>query len=67
MSKKDRERRNNSVEQIVLYIIRELLQIALIVALTLQIRESIRNAGKMDRLERDVTMLKAELEIMKRH
>ena len=53
------------MEQIVLYIIRELLQIALIVALTLQIRESIRNAGKMDRLERDVTMFKAEVEIMK--
>lgn len=55
------------MEQIVLYIIRELLQIALIVALTLQIRESIRNAGKMDRLEREVTALKAELEIMKHH
>ncbi len=53
------------MEQIVLYIIRELLQIALIVALTLQIRESIRNAGKMDRLERDVTMLKAEAEMWK--
>ena len=53
------------MEQIVLYIIRDFLQIALIVALTLQIRESIRNAGKMDRLERDVTMLKAEVEITK--
>ena len=55
------------MEQIVLYIIRELLQIALIVALTLQIREPIRNAGKMDRLEREVTALKSELEIMKHH
>ena len=55
------------MEQIVLYIIRELLQIALIVALTLQIRESIRNAGKMERLEREMSMLKAEVEVMKHH
>ena len=53
--------------QIVLYIIRELLQIALIIALTLQIRESVRNAGKMDRLEQDVATLKAEVEFMKHH
>ena len=51
--------------QMVLYIIRELLQIALIIALTLQIRESVRNAGKMDRLEQDVATLKAEVEFMK--
>lgn len=53
--------------QIVFYVIRELLQIALIITLTLQIRESVRNAGKMDRLERDVETLKAEVKFMKRH
>ncbi len=53
--------------QMAFYIIRELLQIALIIALTLQIRESVRNAGKMDRLERDVATLKAEVEFMKHH
>lgn len=53
--------------QMVFYLVRELLQIALIIALTLQIRESVRNAGKMDKLEREVTTLKAELEIMKHH
>lgn len=51
--------------QMAFYIIRELLQIALIIALTLQIRESVRNAGKMDRLEQDVATLKAEVEFMK--
>ena len=55
------------MSQIVFYIIRELLQIALIIALTLQIRESVRNAGKMDRLEREISTLKAEVEVMKHH
>lgn len=53
--------------QMVFYLIRELLQIALIIALTLQIRESVRNAGKMERLEREMSMLKAEVEVMKHH
>lgn len=53
--------------QMVFYLIRELLQIALIIALTLQTREAMRNAGKMERLEREVMLLKAEVEAMKHH
>ena len=74
-NKKNRHKKTRSGEreggdgmaQMAFYIIRELLQIALIIALTLQIRESVRNAGKMDRLERDVATLKAEVEFMKHH
>ena len=53
--------------QMAFYLIRELLQIALIIALTLQTREAMRNAGKMERLEREVMLLKAEVEVMKHH
>ena len=50
---------------IVMEIVSELMHIITIVIMCLILRESLRNSRKIDRHEREILLLKAELEFMK--
>ena len=46
---------------------KELMQIATIVLMCLILREQLRNSRKIDRHEREIARLKAEIDSIKRH
>ena len=52
---------------IVMEIVSELMHIITIVIMCLILRESLRNSRKIDSHEREILLLKAELEFMKHH
>lgn len=52
---------------IVMELVSELMHIITIVIMCLTLRESLRNSGKIDRHEREISLLKTELEFMKHH
>ena len=50
---------------LVMEIVNEIMSIITIVIMFLILRESLRNSRKIDRHEREILLLKAELEFMK--